>query len=884
MAQQIINVGLAPNDGDGNPLRTAFIKCNDNFGELYARAQVDPPPTLTGSIGDQAGFYAYDATYFYYCYADYDGSTQIWNQLQNAGNISATEISFGLSSVDIPSPSANVIITVNSVEIADFTDSSGGGMRISGFGNVAGNISGANLRTAGQVTATGNVTGNNIISLSNISATGNVVSSNSITSQNMLVGGLISAAGNITGNYILGNGSQLTGLPATYGNANVAVYLPTYRGNLVATELANGTSTVHMDTANGNVDITVTGTNVASFTNSGGGGMRITGFANILGNISGANLKTAGMVSAVGNIITDATVSVAGNITGALFIGNGAGLTGVVAVGNVGAATQVSNGTSSFNIPVANGNLIGNINGNTNIYIFSELGANINGYANITGNVRGGNLSTTGLVTATGNITGGNLTTPGRISSFGNVFTSDSVIASGNLSATGNVIASTVQATIVSASGNVTGGNLITTGALSVAVFSSAGNITGGNLISSGVITATGNINGANLTSAGRVLATGNISGGNLTTGAQVVALGNITGGNLLSTGLISATGNITSANLITGLITATGNIITTGNVTGNYFIGNGSQLTGIDATLIQNGTSNVRLVSANGNATVNINGTANVAVFATTGQYVTGLISATGNIIGGNLIQNGTRVYKWTTAANTAPTNAVPGDEWYNSFTDKLYKYINDGTGNQWVDQSFPSTFGTLAVTGAATIGGTLGVTGNIDAGNFVTTGTVSVTSITKTGSNAAGNIGSSSNYFNTVFAKATSAQYADLAEHYQADAEYEPGTVVVFGGEKEVTVSDISHDTRVAGVVSTSPAYLMNAGNPGVVVALLGRVPCQVQGPVAKGDRLVNLSNGVAGKFNPDLAQIGCVIGKSLESIHDQTLATIEIAVGRT
>ena len=85
MAQQIINIGASANDGQGNPIRTAFAKTNDNFSELYARAQTTPPPTLVGSVGDFAGMYAYDSTYFYYCQADYDGVTNIWRRVAWTG-------------------------------------------------------------------------------------------------------------------------------------------------------------------------------------------------------------------------------------------------------------------------------------------------------------------------------------------------------------------------------------------------------------------------------------------------------------------------------------------------------------------------------------------------------------------------------------------------------------------------------------------------------------------------------------------------------------------------------------------------------------------------------------------------------------------------------
>jgi hypothetical protein len=80
MTQQIINVGTSPNDGLGDPIRTAFEKCNNNFSELYSRRQPSPPPTAVGSIGDSAGMYSYSTGFFYICIADYDGSTEIWRR------------------------------------------------------------------------------------------------------------------------------------------------------------------------------------------------------------------------------------------------------------------------------------------------------------------------------------------------------------------------------------------------------------------------------------------------------------------------------------------------------------------------------------------------------------------------------------------------------------------------------------------------------------------------------------------------------------------------------------------------------------------------------------------------------------------------------------
>jgi hypothetical protein len=129
-----------------------------------------------------------------------------------------------------------------------------------------------------------------------------------------------------------------------------------------------------------------------------------------------------------------------------------------------------------------------------------------------------------------------------------------------------------------------------------------------------------------------------------------------------------------------------------------------------------------------------------------------------------------------------------------------------------------------------------------------------------------------------------ATNARYADLAENYSSDKKYVPGTVVVFGGNEEITISTFSHDTAVAGVISTNPAHLMNSELDGLPVALQGRVPCRVQGPINKGDRVVTSDvRGVAERLDMTKYQPGCIIGKALDSVPDGEIATIEVVVGR-
>ena len=147
--------------------------------------------------------------------------------------------------------------------------------------------------------------------------------------------------------------------------------------------------------------------------------------------------------------------------------------------------------------------------------------------------------------------------------------------------------------------------------------------------------------------------------------------------------------------------------------------------------------------------------------------------------------------------------------------------------------------------------------------------------------------NIGLPGRTFGSVYADifngvATSAQYADLAENYTADAEYAPGTVLEFGGEFEVTLAQ-DGTNRVAGVVTTNPAYLMNSNCQGTyvaAVALQGRTPCKVRGLIRKGDMLISGGNGFA--RTTQTPQMGTVIGKALGDF-DGIEGIIEVAVGR-
>ena len=417
------------------------------------------------------------------------------------------------------------------------------------------------------------------------------------------------------------------------------------------------------------------------------------------------------------------------------------------------------------------------------IYPGITLSASISGalfYSSVlsaTGNITGGNVNTAGLVTATGNITGGNLTTAGTLRVQNN---SGMFVGASNVF---NVNTTTTDANIKS---NISNGNLIIQANVSGTTFNVAqalgsnGTFAISNAATVGTtLGVTGNITGANVNTGGLITATGNITGGNLNTAALVQAAA------------VSATANINGGNLRTaGQITATGNITSAANIAGTYFIGNGSQLSGLSAavtvTNITNGTSEVRIGASGGNANVTVGGVSNVVVFTSATTYFAGNVSTIG---------------------------------------------------------------------------------------------------IEKIGTNAVGNIGSSSNYFNQVFATATTALYADVAERFAADELLEPGTVVELGGVKEITRSTQELSENVFGVISTRPAYTMNGGagenDTHPAVAMTGRVPVKCVGTVRKGDRLVSAGEGVARAAQPGEATAFNVIGRSLENKHTAELGTIEAIV---
>lgn len=502
--------------------------------------------------------------------------------------------------------------------------------------------------------------------------------------------------------------------------------------NYLANSISTGNSNVVVNTSN--VTIGVSGNNIATFDASG--------------------LSVTGTVSASGNITSAANIS-SGNL---------------LLTGNI-----VDSGPLSL-VTAGNGNVNLAPNG-TNVLVVTTTGANITGTLNATGNASVGNLavtsvtgtaiSVTGTVTAAstvgGVITGSSLSTTGNIIG-GNISTSG---PSGSISGAGNITAGNLlTGGQVSATATVTGGNLATGGTIS-----GSGNITGGNLLTAGQVSATGNIttsnffigNGAFLTGivpssvdAGNLIGntlSSNVLFSSLTSVGTLSALsvaGNLTSGNITSLGQVFVATGVDTVNIQNGAVSASGNITASGaTINGDLTVTGNATLSGnIVGDRITNGTTNIEIQTANGNANVTVGGVSNVAVFTTGGIDVTGNVSATGNITGGNIVTSGaggdiSGTGNVTAGGYVSATgNVIAGNILFGSG-------IISGTGNIYADQIFANIQGNLSAPGTntqvifndnntanATAGFTFDKTanavtvlGNITGGNILTGGTISST-----------------------------------------------------------------------------------------------------------------------------------------------------------
>lgn len=270
----------------------------------------------------------------------------------------------------------------------------------------------------------------------------------------------------------------------------------------------------------------------------------------------------------------------------------------------------------------------------------------------------------------------------------------------------------------------------------------------------------------------------------------------------------------------------------------------------------IGNGTSNVDIPVVNGNVNISAGGTSNVLVVTSTGANVFGTLTSNSQIIGNTLrstVNDGV----------TPPLTVASAVKVDNLNADLLDGFSASNARN---------TVNTVVVRNNTTGVIDNDVNGNIITANISTGASSTPGTITGNWTLAAGS--------------RLQSTYADLAEYYTIDKAAGAGTVVEFGGSAEIRVCDTYMSRAVAGVVSTHPAFIMNTedAKPGQIreaVALQGRVPCKVIGPVSKGDLMVAAGNGAAMRCDDPV--MGSVIGKSLEDKTEAELAIIEIAVGR-
>ena len=289
--------------------------------------------------------------------------------------------------------------------------------------------------------------------------------------------------------------------------------------------------------------------------------------------------------------------------------------------------------------------------------------------------------------------------------------------------------------------------------------------------------------------------------------------------GALVVSGGAGIQGNVTATRVITPNLTATAASVTgqiqAGSIRSNSF-------STIQTTLVTGGTATLNAVNVNGAATVG-------TTLTTSGTATVNRLASNGNVSGTGASFSGAGVFA-AGIQNTTIGNVVPKS----------------------------ATFTTLTVQSGANFDNVVGVDGLLTTNGIIPFGNANVS------------IGSPTKYYQTVYAQATSALYADLAEKYEADAEYPAGTVVVFGGDKEITTTIELADTRVAGAISTDPAYIMNSGSDGIAVALRGKVPVNVIGPVTKGDLLITAKEqgyACSAKSYPG-ASPNAVFAKSLET----------------
>ena len=578
--------------------------------------------------------------------------------------------------------------------------------------------------------------------------------------------------------------------------------------------------------------LTVSGTATIGSLNTGAGNVTTTG--SVIGTDLYGQVKTSAQpsITSVGNL-TSLTVSGTSNLIGAVTLSS--------TLQTTGAGTQnIGTVTNKFgDLHIVNVNSSGRL-------ISPNIDGIIGGFTPAAGNFT--------TVTASGQIWS---TTGGIKFPDGTVQTTAGVAGSGTISyatTAGSITNQANSATITAASNNT---------ANTIVLRDGSGNF------SAGTITAT--VNGSSTSAA---------TAGTVTTAAQpaITSVGTLTG--LTVSGAISCT-------FITGAHSGSGAGLT---LIPNTALVNNGALTLNTSTGLTGGGS----VAPGGTLSLSTNATAvntaNTIVYRdASGNFNAGTITATlsGNATSATTSSNATLAAKATTLARAGDGTAMTFNwsgqagqpSWLWGGSDGVNMYVYNPSNFNVTSATTAGTVTTAAQPAITSVGTLTGLTvsGAISctsiSGNGAGLTSIANSATTATSANTANTIvlrDSSGNFSASVItAVSSNARYADLAEMYKADFQYKPGTVLIFGGDEEVTTTRRRADSSVAGVVSTAPAYLMNIDETGAVpVALRGKVPVKLIGPVKKGDLLVtSAESGYGESIGKESSYGPAVFAKSLE-----------------
>ena len=587
----------------------------------------------------------------------------------------------------------------------------------------------------------------------------------------------------------------------------------------------------------------------------------------ILANTTGTNLSgTTGLLT---NFSTSNLIATSGSV-GTLIATTGFSSGNVVMTSGASASTLVATNFSTANAQITGGA----------VNSLTTLGAT----TGVVTNFSSGNLIATSGSVGTLIATTGFSTANAVITNLGGTTAVYTNLSSGNLQSSGAHIP-TANATIASGGAS----NYWSTLYSATATHNQL-TVAGQGISSAGNVAVTSTIYGQGLyDNSNRVLSTttgaGNlaISGTQVTLSATGPGAASVGSGSAIPVITTDAYGRIVATS--TAALTAVTNLSSTGagNISVSAATGSSSitlPATGPGAASVGSSTA-IPVITTD--AYGRVASTTTAAVVAPAGT-LTGATLASG-VTASSLTSVGTLATLTVTATITGSVSGSAGSATGNAGTAttlQTARAINGVSFNGSADITVTAAAGTLSGTTLAS-----GVT----ASSLTSVGTL--TGLTVSGAVAPStnntiNLGGASNYWATIYGTSfvgvsTTAKYADLAENYQADKTYSTGTVLMFGGTEEVTVAT-ADTTRVAGVVSTNPAHLMNGSLTGpnvVALALQGRVPCNIIGPVQKGDIMVSAGFGYA-KVN-NTPQIGTIIGKALQDFPMATKGMIEVVVGR-